>query len=322
MILSGKDKQIRYSPYILRLAMSIWMRSPAAYREMRSNGWVVPLPSESTLENLRRDQQVSEGECELLYHWWAAHHSKEGDESTLGLLMCDETKLEENTAWNTKTHEVTGFIVDFDDLDDIVRKAFTHTTEKKTAVEVNLWKFQSISNECMDCEFFYNAKDLSNAALRKQFMHVLANLALANCEVIGFKTDGNSLNTTAMKYLSEAGGRPSPDSVWLERKYVSFKHPIDPEKRIFLFLCTTHQLKSMRNQLKTSRNSNIKGKRHFMDEFGNPFGWWVLVNQYQRDSIRSSPQTELSERGISPDGYDSMAVFLAKQPFKPKTIAE
>jgi hypothetical protein len=34
---SGNDKQVRYSPDIIRIAMSVWLDSPGAYERLKSS---------------------------------------------------------------------------------------------------------------------------------------------------------------------------------------------------------------------------------------------------------------------------------------------
>jgi poly-D-alanine transfer protein DltD len=51
--IARKDKQIRFSPALFRVAMKIWVRSPAAYEDMRKSGWIMSLPSQQRLRDLR-----------------------------------------------------------------------------------------------------------------------------------------------------------------------------------------------------------------------------------------------------------------------------
>jgi hypothetical protein len=98
-------------------------------------------------------------------------------------------------------------------------------------------------NTQTDCEFFYNGGELSNADVRKQFLHVVVCLELIGCKVSGFCTDGNSPNVTAMKVLSESRIPIPYDLDWLDEHYVSMVHPLDTtNRRIYFWLCSTHEI--------------------------------------------------------------------------------
>jgi hypothetical protein len=321
MVLTGKEKQIRFSPQVFQVAMKIWMRSPATYEELRNAQWIVKLPSQSRLRDLRNETKVEDGESIALYARLAANR-KNHSEVLVGLIMCDEMKLDENVIWHTKTHEVVGFAGDFESLDNVVRNILSGNTHKQPAVEVNQWKYRAINGGgvSFECEFFYNGGNLSNADLRRQFLQVTSCLELINCQVWGWVADGASKNVTAMKIISEMNGATLvPAEGWVAEEYISLIHPIDPTRRLFLWLCSTHQLKSIRNQLWTSRNS---GKRSFVSADGYPFGWDLLKEQLDRDKTRGSPHTHLTDASLLLDGWAKMSVAFAKAPFRERTVCE
>ena len=47
--LDGNDKQVRFSPTIMRMALSLWSKANSAYRELLESILLI-LPSESTLK--------------------------------------------------------------------------------------------------------------------------------------------------------------------------------------------------------------------------------------------------------------------------------
>jgi len=75
--LAGKDKQIRFSPKVIQVPMSLWMQLPAAYEDLRNSGWIITLPSQSRLKLLHQETKVKDGECVLLYCRYAAHTPRE-----------------------------------------------------------------------------------------------------------------------------------------------------------------------------------------------------------------------------------------------------
>ena len=314
--IAGKEKMIIYSPKVIRVAMSLWLRSPAAYDELRDSGWIIHLPSRRTLEQVRHDTKVNEGQSILLYNRFRGNFGLRSEEKN-GHISCDEMKFDENVMWHTSTHEASGFSGDFMDLDSVVRGVLSGQNEKEPAVQVNLWKYRSTDNTTLDCEFFYSGGNLNNADIRKQFLHVVTCLELINCRVFGFSSDGNSVNVTAMKMLSESASGIPEDMEWLDEHYISMVHPLDPTRRIYFWLCTTHQIKSMRNQLWTSRE---KGKRNFHSADDCPFGWDGLWEQYNRDQFRGAKNSLLVKAALLLDGWAKMNVHYAKVPFASQTL--
>jgi len=114
---------------------------------------------------------------------------------------------------------VTGFVTDFHDLDSKLRSILSCESSKKPAVEVNQWKYRTCTtDESFDCEFFYNGGNLSNADIRRQFLHVISCLELIGRQVWGWSTDGNSNNVKAMKIISEAAGESIPPLAMLDSR--------------------------------------------------------------------------------------------------------
>lgn len=68
--------------------------------------------------------------------------------------MCDEMKLDKNVIWNSKSHEVHGFAGDFNNVHDDIQSILLGNEEKPIAKQVNQWKFRSVTNKTLDCEFF------------------------------------------------------------------------------------------------------------------------------------------------------------------------
>lgn len=167
---------------------------------------------------------------------------------------------------------------------------------------------------------FFNGGGLNNSDIRWQFLHVLCNLEIINRKVLGFVTDANSNNVTAMQTMSQSNCKPNYNAPVLTEKEISVVNPCSTKVRIYFFLCSTHQLKNMRNALQSSR---VGGKRKFICKNGFPFGWEYLKSQLERDQERASPFTTLSQDAVNGlDGWARMNVALAKAPFDSKTIAE
>jgi predicted NodU family carbamoyl transferase len=119
--LAGKDKCVWFSPKVIRIAMALWLRSPAAYEELRQSNWIMSLPSQDALRKIQHNMKVEEGQSVLLYTHHRAH-SMLMRTTTEGNISCDEMKLIENIIWNTHSQCVDGFCGDFLDLGSVLRR--------------------------------------------------------------------------------------------------------------------------------------------------------------------------------------------------------
>jgi hypothetical protein len=128
------------------------------------------------MKSLHQETKVSDGECVLLYGRYMAHVPQT---SIPGHISCDEMKVDENVAWNTNGHGVTGFITNFDDLDNKLRSILCGNTSKQPAVELNQWEYQTCTtSKLFECEFFYNGGNLSNPKIHRQFLPIISCLEL------------------------------------------------------------------------------------------------------------------------------------------------
>ena len=88
----NKPKTVRYSQRIMRLALSIWLRSPSAYEEVMGSN-TVPMPSVSTLKRTKRFYQIRSGYDTKVYENIAPIIADLKPRSVHGGLLCDEMKL-------------------------------------------------------------------------------------------------------------------------------------------------------------------------------------------------------------------------------------
>ena len=84
---------------------------------------------------------------------------------------------------------------------------------------------------------------------------------------------------------------------------------------IATWLCSTHNLKSNRNQL------NAKS-RTFMDKNDAPFDFKPIINAHERDTKRSYKLTKLTLASAFPDLWNKMNISAAKVPFTYETVTE
>lgn len=96
-------------------------------------------------------------------------------------------------------------------------------------------------------------------------------------------------------------------------------HPLDPSRRIFFWLCSTHQFKSGRNQLWAGRH---EGKRHFVSADGFPFGWAQVWDRFERNQKQGAKASKLVHAALLLDKWAKINVHFAKTVFCWDTLAD
>eukprot|EP00984_Skeletonema_dohrnii_P030078 scaffold21210_cov78-Skeletonema_dohrnii-CCMP3373.AAC.1 len=327
LALNGKSKQCKFSPLTVHIANLAHNTSPAAFREMKANCPLHMFPSERQMQRNKKVNKVTSGQTSKPYEIKRAEMNARNIDELEGYLECDEMKLKDGVVWNTKTNQPVGLADDMLDLDSLLRRVLSedgHTVE--AAKYVNQWQFVAITDggvEHILLEHFFNDGSLTAKTLNKQLRHVLLL-----CESIGLRVSGLCFDAGGnnSKLLSDLhGGKRIGQSAWLRDEECYIEHPHYPTRRIYIWFCSTHVLKAMRNQFLSSRQ---KGPKEFVDKYGNKLGWAFLETLYEKnqDLEKSSKGmvttgVRLTERVINPNKSDKMNVRLAKIPFECKTLA-
>ena len=99
-------------------------------------------------------------------------------------------------------------------------------------------------------------------------------------QVLGFVCDADGNNARLMKLLH--GRTTIPEGGRLPIDIVRTVNPWDPANRhIYLFHCTTYELKAMQNMLSTSWC--VGGKKQFLDENDSKIGKAIIEECFERD---------------------------------------
>ncbi|KAL7524394.1 hypothetical protein ACHAWF_004194 [Thalassiosira exigua] len=185
-------------------------------------------------------------------------------------------------------------------LDDDMPSAY------KPATYVNQWRYRSSNGRTYNCEFWYDAGKLDGDTLLDQFIQVVMR-----CEIVGSRVLG---------FVCDAGGKGG----WLPSEAVRTANPYDPSRYIYLYHCSTHDLKATRNALFTSWTK--KGKKRFLDENDIQIGKAVVDQCFQRDKQRllrgAAPLSEVKETTVNLNKWSKMDASEAKRPFSWKTLCE
>ena len=130
-------------------------------------------------------------------------------------------------------------------------------------IQVNQWRYPAVDGRSYNCEFWNNAGSLNVDGLLEQFKQVVMRRETVGSRVLSFVCDAGGNNARLMKLLREK--IDIPEVGWLPIEVVRTVNPFAPENRyIYLFHCSTHDLKAMRNALYTSLRKD--GKKQFLDK--------------------------------------------------------
>jgi hypothetical protein len=330
----GKDKQVRFSPSVMRMALSLFVKGGKTAYDIFRDTSLQAMPSISLLRKLKSKMTPEEGTFPLIYGWLcdAKVQERRTRDHDLGHIMCDEMKLKSDFYWSPTSHKCIGIVVSDTiekrvKLADEVMKLVGDSEKQKegkagysTTLSVNQFRFRSaIDNSTHAGEFFFNDGSLSGDELVRQIIQVIYGYEMIDIRIYGLLMDGGGNNARALKILRQ-GNEPSEGQGWLSEEQITFMNPAYPKRRVAFFHCSTHNLKNMRNQLYNSYPSRgSQAKKDFKLKKVS-FGWKTVVDTYVQDQKCSLPNTSLKNGSVYPDKWSKMDVSLAKDPFKQDTI--
>ena len=319
---AGKGTQCRFSPYLMGLCMNRMLVSGRSSYEQERESSVVVIPGSEKLTKLKQKQEVKEGRCASLYEDQMLLRESELE---FGEVMCDEMKEKEAVLYNVANRKAVGFTGDFIDKKKIMKNLLDENEINSfcaPATYVNQWRYRSINGRSFNCEFWCNSGSLSGNALLEQFNRVVMSCEAVGCMVLGFVCDAGGSNARMMKLLR--GNKPLPEGSWLEPVMVRTKNPYDPNRYIYLFHCSTHDMKAMRNAFYASWTKG--GARQFRDIDDTKIGKGIIDKCYQRENERESrhfkPISDVRWSTVNLNRWSKMNVSEALKIVKWKTLCE
>jgi len=332
--LKGNSRQIRFDPHVTRTALGSWLRSPTSFRHMKANSIEI-YPSERTLYRIQKQLKQDEGLFALVYAWFRDETQATKDQSPIVEILADELTFKTDFYCNIKDGSIAAFVAsdDHDSIDLIselkalVSKKDTETASSDDqsvkaldssvgqhviAKKVNLFRIRTCYGVAENMEFFFNDGSLTGDEMLSQLLR-----CIICCETVGLRVymicaDAGGANSSLFTTLR--GGRSLGKKTKLTDEYVSFRHPLFPDRRIYIVPCAVHGQKAMRNNLLKSQEEDVRG--FLMDNVN--FGWHQVIDIYEEDT---EPRSScLSKQSINPNKYSKMSVPEALAPFQYKTI--
>ena len=311
---------MRFSPHVMRMAMSFWLRSNKAYEEFSSSSLQI-LPSVETLRKLKMKMDIKEGYSTELYGW-----SLDQNKGTVehGHILCDEIKLKADLWWNGQSHEIIGFSDQIHDFSKIVENIVNdEVIEKEPATYANVFRYRSsfpTPNKIVNLNFFFNSGSLKGNELMRQFNHIVLSCEMANLQVHGFCCDAGGNNARLLSLLRD--DNKVGDSGWAPDNCIRCKNPVDATRYIYLWHCSVHVLKALRNQLYASKGDG-SGVRFFLDVNNAHITWQPVMDAYNRDEARNGiDKCRIPLGAVKLDKWSVMNVRYAKAVFSKNFISD
>ncbi|EJK77622.1 hypothetical protein THAOC_00533 [Thalassiosira oceanica] len=323
----GKNN-FEYSPKLMGLAMSQYLRGPTAYMHWREESPVI-IPHPDTMRHKKEKMNVRDGDCVAQYERISLdlnvlESSAKKWSNLQGEVIMDEMHLQGDVILNSSGNRTIGFSNDFVCRKKILKSLLDQNevpNHHLPAVKVNQWMFRSVNGVVYLLEFWYNPELLNGNELLMQFGQIVMRLEMVGVRVIGLVSDAGSNNSRMFRLLRSRLEVGNKEGAWLPIDRIRTPNIYDRSRHIYLFNCTTHGLKATRNQLYGSYSGG-KGCKAFLSIDGFGIHNAILKESYERDKRRASKRTRLDEASIDPDSWSKMNVSPAMIASEFKTLAE
>ena len=169
---------------------------------------------------------------------------------------------------------------------------------------------------------FFNDGSLSGDELTEQVYHVIGCCELVGLKVFGICSDAGGSNKKLYSDFLDEKNFKQQNLGWLKEECISIENPTDPSRKIYLFYCSVHGLKAIRNCLLNS----MPGQSKCLILDGANFGWkqfedmWQNAQEIARNSQCVDPLKKIRPTAIFPDKFSKMNVNDAKSVFSYETL--
>jgi hypothetical protein len=291
----------RYHPQIIRFALSLHGKSPAAYRELRDSGALV-LPSERVLRDYKNYFKPKAGinpeNIEALREKAA---SLTGTRRYTVIVM-DEMKIQSNLVFDKHSGDLIGFV----DLGDPMTNYASLGDEDLMATHALAFLVRGMCSDLKHVIAYYFTENVTSYQLISVFWKVVAVLELSlNLLVIAAVNDGASPNRKFFNLHAKCASGLNCD--------VIYKVPniFATSRFIFFFADACHLIKTARNCL---YNSGSGSRSRLMWNNGQYLLFRHVADLFYSDqefALHTLPKLSLDHIVLT--SYSKMKVKLAVQ---------
>ncbi|XP_065911308.1 uncharacterized protein [Dysidea avara] len=325
---NGK-KQNQWSTITIRIALAVFVRSPAAYEALKSFN-ILQLPSRSTLQAytgafLHEAGAAAESIAKQveMYAASVAKCKKEGKltPQSDGTLIFDEVKVVSGLIWNSRSQRIIGLAMterDQASLQDVFQSLSPDQHVQQTTHMLQfLWRDLTSGFDIVG-PYYSCSESMSSKFVLACILETIQLFQVYDLRTSLLICDGSSANLAALKAShGHFTGAYNNDHSGLDPFVIKpyFINQYDPPNKIHWLICPSHQLKNMINALFSSQSGGTKGFRYTID--GEQFSWKAITDLYARECQRRESGEarlvpKLREAFVLRDSWTKLNVLPAK----------
>lgn len=283
----------RWHPMMLRLAIFLHSRSPAAYEVLRTTG-LLKLPGSTTLREYKHVDSPSEGFQPHIIQELQSQASKLDLNHRYVALLHDEMSVRQDLVYDKRSGELVGFV-------NINSWDFDHIQPERLATHVLVFYAVGINSTLKQSIGYFGTRSATADNLYPLFWAAVRVLEKCGFKVIVSTSDKASPN----QRLYQLHGNNHD---------VCFKtlnvFAAEADRFLYFISDPPHLVKTVRNNL---ANSGSGKNTRFLWKDGQHILWQHIANLYFEDLNRGLRRTKLSRDHIILTPHSVMNVKLAAQ---------
>ncbi|KMQ84713.1 hypothetical protein RF55_17264 [Lasius niger] len=286
----------RYTEEWIMLCMLMNIRSVGYYEFLRKNN-ILPLPCTRMIRNYFSLINAMCGFDEQFAKLFEKHLASKTPLQRHGVLLLDEINLRKSVAVSTKNLTYVG-LTDFGDDG----QQSTDITEQATHGLVLM--FQPLADVyTQPIAVFASKGPVKGEELAKIVIKAIFYLEQCGAMIHGVIADGASTNAKMWSILGITGS--------MENTTTWFTHPLDNERKVFVFSDICHVIKNVRNRLYNKKKLRFKSTHNYV--YWKYFDTLYNIDKNHPGNARVCPK--ITNRHIVLDNTSKMRVRLATQIF-------
>ncbi|KAK3919929.1 LOW QUALITY PROTEIN: UPF0215 protein SSO0256 [Frankliniella fusca] len=291
---------MRWHPTLIRLALSVYLKSPSAYKTLHESGFI-KLPSARTFFDYSHATKIQQGiDTTVLENVAKQVYEEEKSRRQYHVLLADEMHISKTLVVQKSTGEIIGF-TNLDDLDKEVKSldAYLDNPEKVVKDEVCNKNngIYGLSSRVKDVVASYPVCNPSPKQMYIWTWEVIGALKKSGIRVITFTCDGASTNRAFIKLHK-------PVTILDSGIIFDSLNKFAPHRVLYFMSDVPHLLKTVRNGLFNSRLRK-KGTR-CLRKNGQTLVWKTIIKLYLSKNATLRKSCKLNVLNVFLDSYSKM----------------
>jgi hypothetical protein len=291
----------RYHPQVIRFALYLHGKSPAAYRELGESGALI-LPSERVLRDYKNYFKPKAGINKENIDCLKEKTSSFSAVQRYVAVVMDEMKIQSNLVYD----KVSGDLIGFVDLGDPMTSFANLPEDDAIASHALAFLVRGLCTDLKHIVAYFFTKDVTSFQIMPIFWKVVSVLELClNLPVCAVVNDGASANRKFFRLHSKLAGDLQCDVVYRTTNVYA------PSRFIYFFADSPHLMKTARNCLYNSGSGSCS---RYMWNDGKYLLFKHIADLFYSDqefSLHTLPKLTMDHIVLSP--YSKMKVKLATQ---------